>query len=853
MTQYIQARSLATLLSNLALLSSLALSMLISGCSGGSGSSTESNPDTSSSSDKPSYTGPAPASEDVQNYKIHIWDNLSPENRCGACHTAGGQSPRFVRADDINSAYSASSGLINLSSPASSRLVTKVGGGHNCWLNSTSACAEIITNYIEAWAVGSGSLVNTVSLTAPIVREIGDSKTFPDDNTAFATNVYTPLLSTYCSGCHSDDAATPIQPYFASSDVDIAYAAAKSKMDLDTPSNSRFSLRLGSEFHNCWSSCNDNANTMTAAIAAFANSITLTQVDPALITSKALRLTDGIVASSGGRIENNAIALYEFKSGVGSTAYDTSGVNPSIDLSLSGNVEWIGSWGLRFNGGKAQGPTASSRKLFDNLTTSAEYSVEAWIAPANVTQEGPARIVTYSGGDTSRNFTLGQSQYNYDFLNRSDTTGINGTPALSTLDAEERLQATLQHVVVTYSATEGRKIYVNGEDTGVRDMGGVSSIQDWDETFALAIGSEVSNDDVWLGSMRLLAIHSKALTPEDIQTNFDAGVGEKFFLLFNVADHTGINDSYIWFEVEQYDSYSFLFSRPTFIILDANARPGNIRLEGMRIGINGREASIGQSYSKLKLDITDSLYSSSTGQRLSDLGTLITLEKGAENDEFFLTFDRLDSNTYNRTITNPPAPPEAADLNPQSHIGLRRFAQINASLSDLTTVISSQSSVQTTYNNVRQQLPSDSNIGGFLTAHQMGVTQLAVSYCNALVSSSSLRSSYFPSINFTANANTELNDVSEQNNVIDPLLEHLLAHDINWPTGLGGGTSALATQPSTASSRTELQSLMNIMLCNCDGACGSELPTDTCNSDDTKNIILATCAAATGSAMMLIH
>ena len=56
--------------------------------------------------------------------------------------------------------------------------------------------------------------------------------------------------------------------------------------------------------------------------------------------------TLGTVASGGSRYENNLIALYEFKSGKGSVAFDTSGVDPAADLTLSGDVTWVGGWGI---------------------------------------------------------------------------------------------------------------------------------------------------------------------------------------------------------------------------------------------------------------------------------------------------------------------------------------------------------------------------------------------------------------------------------------------------------------------------------------------------------------------------
>ena len=44
----------------------------------------------------------------------------------------------------------------------------------------------------------------------------------------------------------------------------------------------------------------------------------------------------------------------------------------------------------------------ASYKLFDLIRATGEYSVEAWVIPDNVAQDGPARIVTYSGSTEAR-------------------------------------------------------------------------------------------------------------------------------------------------------------------------------------------------------------------------------------------------------------------------------------------------------------------------------------------------------------------------------------------------------------------------------------------------------------------
>ncbi len=70
----------------------------LSGCGGGE--STVENPNISTNSVATIYTGPAPATADVQSFRINVWDNLKDANRCGSCHGAGGQVPQFVRQDD---------------------------------------------------------------------------------------------------------------------------------------------------------------------------------------------------------------------------------------------------------------------------------------------------------------------------------------------------------------------------------------------------------------------------------------------------------------------------------------------------------------------------------------------------------------------------------------------------------------------------------------------------------------------------------------------------------------------------------------------------------------------------------
>ena len=118
------------------------LALLLSACGG---ESTEQLPNTSQNSGTVTYNGPAPSTDDVANFKRTVWDNLVTQDKCGACHGSNGQAPTFVNEQDVNLAYAQANSIVNLSDPSQSTMVTKVAGGHNCWLQSTSACVDILT------------------------------------------------------------------------------------------------------------------------------------------------------------------------------------------------------------------------------------------------------------------------------------------------------------------------------------------------------------------------------------------------------------------------------------------------------------------------------------------------------------------------------------------------------------------------------------------------------------------------------------------------------------------------------------------------------------------------------------
>jgi hypothetical protein len=825
----------------------LAASFALSACGGG-GAPTTQTPSQGTSSQADAYTGPAAATADVTAFQVNFWNNVRTQNRCGQCHnaTSPAQMPNFARADDVNLAYAQANTVVNLAQPSTSLIVTKVGGGHNCWLADSSACAQILTTWISNWAgaTGAGSATQ-VQLQAPQDRTVGQSLNFPAGATDYQNTVYT-LTSQYCVRCHSSTADPSVQqsPYFADPSLATAYPAAIPKIDFTgcagtggnnsgsgvgaCGTNSRFYQRLLTDNHNCWTNCAANAATMLGEIQAFAALLSPSNIDPSLVVSKAIELSDGTIASGGSRYDADTIAKYEFQSVVNNQTFDTSGIDPAADLTITGNVTLAGGWGINVGtGGKAQATTSASAKIYNYIQATGEFSIEAWVAPALVAVDN-SYMVSYSGGDSTRNFTLGQTNQDYDFMLRTSGTGLNGTPQLQTPNAALALQASLQHVVLTYDPVNGRQIYVNGVSVGPADPQKGGTISNWDNTFALVLGNEVSSDRSWQGLIKFVAIHSRAMSAAQVMQNFNAGVGERYYMLFNVSDVTNVNQGYVMFTVSQYDSYSYLFYQPTFVSLDPAATiAAPIAVQGLRIGLNGQIPQVGQAYIPLNTSVTAANYTPQ-GQVLSPVGTVIGLQSGPLTDQFFLTFDVLGSHSHVVVEATPTAPPPAPGP-PAADVGIRTFAQVNATLSALTTIPITQTDVNATYLAVQQQLPATPTLEGFSSANQVGIAQLAIQYCNTMVNTPSAVAAVLPGI--------AINDQLYANSTTTSQVTSALAARV-----LGGGTQL--HQPAASTITTELNLLIG-NLCS-SSACNGSLAR-------VQSVTAAACATAFGSADMLIY
>jgi len=648
---------------------------------------------------------------------------------------------------------------------------------------------------------------------------------------AFEDTTY-PLLTQYCGECH---ASGPGSPLIAHTDVDAAFRANvnNQKVNLAVPENSRLVRRLAGDLHHCWSDCDDDATEMAAAIAEWAEMIRVesgpVSVEDGLRTD-GLRFDQGIEDTGEERYRDHLVALWEFKRQEGKAA-DTSGVEPLSPLYLSEEVGRMSSYGLRFDDKRASAvaPASTSRKIYDAIAKpnagSQQYSIEAWIAPANITQEGPKWVVSYGTETESVNFTLGQNLYNYDYRNRSLAFGIeeSGTPALTTYDADEDAQPNLQHVVITYDQFRGRRIYVDAVWTDDEDVQGPGRLWSWDEDAKFYIGNTPGGYKGWEGQVRLVAVYSHALNEEQIQQNFNAGVGRRVLLRFDVSNLTGPG-SYLEFVVSELDDYSYLLCQPTFL----TPNPNGFRVANLRIAVNGQVAVSGQAFPNVDASIT------SSKQELSRQCSVISQDLGYQQDVFTVEFEAIGGFEDPTALDEPeyvaPPLPPVQDL---PNDGVRDFARLNATMAELTGIDPIASGIRDTWVEISEALPGSYDLRAFSAAQQVAISKLALEYCNALVETPSARMDFFGvGADFTQPATTAFADATARAVFLDPLIDRMLGINV-------------ASQPDPVEVRALLDALIDELTVGCDPA--------SCDAVRTRTVATSVCSSLLSSAAVTLH
>jgi hypothetical protein len=677
--------------------------------------------------------------------------------KCLNCHRPNGtlsQIAPYHSVDDPTQAYAitTSFGLVNLANPSASRLATKVGEGHFSWTGNPAADAATVTASITQLA----ALINAGNPT-PTPTPVGTVIPSADPVVVFTNTVYNNVIrntgGARCLNCHrTNGTVLQIAPFFATDVVQTSYDTSIliNLVNISNPAASRLVTKVA-EGHQSWTGnpANDSAFIL-AQIQDMAAQLTVvgptptpgpggTSIIPNMANTAALTIAQASGTGGLGRVTNNIVAFYDFKTGTGNTIVDKSGVSPALDLTISGDVDWLGGQGIQCNNGKAQASSALSKKLHDEIVPTGKFTVEAWIIPDNNDQEGPARAISYSSGTGARNFTFGAQGEYYNFRNRNGQTGNNGSaPAYEPQVKVLAAQPGIQHVVMTYDGTQ-RKIYFNGVllDDGQFDNAGAGVLTSWNTGYNFLLCNETSNNRMWQGQMFLAAVYKEALTGPEVVTNYNAGYAEKKVLSFDISTFTNPGAK-LDLTLQMIDGETYSLYGPTLSGLS-----GTTNIKNLRIVVNGVMSVAGQGWA------TFNQTGLANGTVFSSAGTIV----GATDvmtDTFALAIEQIGTaNNVHTPVTFGYEGNNSVVANPMpsNKSSLKTFDQIFASLSNITGVPMTNSVVEATYATVKDGLPSNSSIDTFSGAHQINLLKLSYDFCDQMVINEGLRNTFFGNLN----------------------------------------------------------------------------------------------------------
>ncbi|MBI9070061.1 MAG: putative Ig domain-containing protein [Melioribacteraceae bacterium] len=232
------------------------------------------------------------------------------------------------------------------------------------------------------------------------------------------------------------------------------------------------------------------------------------------------------VTSTSTRVTGGEVVKYDFLEGKGNKIYDVSDYGTELNLTIpdTNKINWL-SKGIEISSATLLSSNGPATKIYSSLTQTNEVSIETWIDPANLTQTGPARLLTVSADPSNRNFTLGQSESQVSVRLRTTTSYPNGIPDLTT--PVNALNDQLTHVVYTRDRDGNAKIYLDG--ILIDSLLVEGDFSSWNESYNLGIGNEFNVTDLeraWLGKIFHISIFNRALSKSELLNNYQQGINQ---------------------------------------------------------------------------------------------------------------------------------------------------------------------------------------------------------------------------------------------------------------------------------------------------------------------------------------
>jgi hypothetical protein len=160
-------------------------------------------------------------------------------------------------------------------------------------------------------------------------------------------------------------------------------------------------------------------------------------------------------------------------------------------------------------------------KVIEACRASNELSVEFWVKNASIQNQG--RVVTSSqaGSNNTRNFGVKQNNATWESRLRTSQNNANGTnPAM--ISPLETASIEIQHIVYTRdSSSSVADFYINGTKQVPKSI--LGNFGNWALDYGLFVGNEETLQRPWLGTIYLLAVYCKDLSPSEVLQNYNEG------------------------------------------------------------------------------------------------------------------------------------------------------------------------------------------------------------------------------------------------------------------------------------------------------------------------------------------
>ena len=240
----------------------------------------------------------------------------------------------------------------------------------------------------------------------------------------------------------------------------------------------------------------------------------------ALVISSVLFAWSGSMKAAE-KTESTPELFYDFKNPANDIILNKSGYYSDINLRSNNDRKvQIKGGAIHFIQDSSAQSTKAPANLIGTIKRSNSLSLELWFKPTNLSQKGPARIFSLSGGTSDRNLTIGQEGRALQVRIRTTKTSNNGLPAM---ESTPLLKNQITHAFYTFGENEA-KLYINGKLIRRKRIEG--NLSNWESDYLFFIGNESTGNRPWLGSIYSLAFYKNVIGKDEIIRKFNSGISQ---------------------------------------------------------------------------------------------------------------------------------------------------------------------------------------------------------------------------------------------------------------------------------------------------------------------------------------